>query len=152
MHREPGSAGHRPRSGDRDGVGPAVEALQHSASRARPGERFAPYWVIAGVLFLYLLPGLIGHDPWKPDEGYVFDIVDHIIRTGHWVIPRLAGQPFMEKPPLYYLVATGFTRMLSPWLPLDDGARCASGLFAALTLLIAAKTINCSPARGRTRN
>jgi len=129
-----------------------VEALQHSASRARPGERFAPYWVIAGVLFLYLLPGLIGHDPWKPDEGYVFDIVDHIIRTGHWVIPRLAGQPFMEKPPLYYLVATGFTRMLSPWLPLDDGARCASGLFAALTLLIAAKTINCSPARGRTRN
>lgn len=100
----------------------------------RPGNR-APGWLLIAILALYLLPGLIGHDPWKPDEGYVFDIVYHIIRTGEWVIPRLAGQPFMEKPPLYYLVAAGFARLLSPWLPLHDGARCASGLFIGLSLL-----------------
>lgn len=94
-------------------------------------------WLLVAVLVLYVLPGLIGHDPWKPDEGYVFDIIYQIVRTGHWVIPRLAGQPFMEKPPFYYLVAAGTAKLFSPWLPLHDGARLASGLFmtGSITLL-----------------
>lgn len=106
----------------------------------QPLENRASWWLLAAVLALYILPGLIGHDPWKPDEGYVFDIVYHIIRTDEWVVPRLAGQPFMEKPPMYYLVAAGFARLLSPWLPLHDGARCASGLFIGLSLLWTALT------------
>lgn len=107
------------------------------ANICKPGQqpRHVALWLLVAVLTLYLLPGLVGHDPWKPDEGYVFDITYHIIRTGHWIIPRLAGQPFMEKPPLYYLVAAGFAKAFSPWLPLHDGARLASGLFMALSVL-----------------
>ena len=29
----------------------------------------------------WILPGLIGHDPWKPDEAYSFGLVYHIIQS-----------------------------------------------------------------------
>ncbi len=85
----------------------------------------------------WIIPGLVGHDPWKPDEAYTFGLVYHIVRSGHWIVPRLAGEPFMEKPPLYYLVAAGFWRALSPPLAPQDAARLTSGFFMALVLLFA---------------
>lgn len=95
--------------------------------------------VVIGLLIMlcvaFLVPGLIGHDPWKQDETYVFDIIHHILKSGDWVVPTLAGEPFMEKPPLYYLTAAGFAHVFSPMLPEHDAARLASGMFMALTLL-----------------
>lgn len=85
------------------------------------------------LLVVYLLPGLIGHDPWKQDETYIFGMVDHLLRSGDWVVPTMAGEPFMEKPPLYYWVAAAFARICSPWLPLHDGARLATGFFMMIT-------------------
>ncbi|MFO1370952.1 MAG: glycosyltransferase family 39 protein [Candidatus Competibacteraceae bacterium] len=90
------------------------------------------------LIFAYLLPGLVGHDPWKADEAYVFGSVYQIVQSGDWVIPRVAGEPFMEKPPLYYLAAATTAKLTSAWLPLHDGARLASGLFTTITLLLAA--------------
>lgn len=83
----------------------------------------------------WLLPGLIGHEPWKPDEAYSFGVVHHIFQSGEWVVPTLAGEPFMEKPPLYYLTAAGFAHLFSAWLPMHDAARLASAFYMALTLL-----------------
>ncbi|MEW9898664.1 glycosyltransferase family 39 protein [Chitinivorax sp. PXF-14] len=85
-------------------------------------------------LVLYLLPGVVGHDPWKQDETYSFSMVLHILSSGDWVVPTVAGEPFMEKPPFYYLVAAGSAWLLKGWLPLHDGARLASLLFMALAL------------------
>jgi 4-amino-4-deoxy-L-arabinose transferase-like glycosyltransferase len=85
------------------------------------------------IVVVYLLPGLVGHDPWKQDETYIFGIIHHLLDTGDWVVPTLAGEPFMEKPPLYYWVAAGFSWLFSPWLPLHDGARLATGFFMAVT-------------------
>lgn len=95
----------------------------------------ATLWLTIGLCAAFLLPGLIGHDPWKQDETYIFGIVYRLLQTGDWVVPNLAGQPFMEKPPLYYLTAAFFARAFSPWLPLFDGARLATGFFMGLTLL-----------------
>lgn len=91
--------------------------------------------LIIALALAYLLPGLIGHDPWKQDEAYIFGCVYHILQTGDWVVPTMAGEPFMEKPPLYYLVAAALAKLASPLLPFHDGARLASGLFVAITLL-----------------
>jgi 4-amino-4-deoxy-L-arabinose transferase-like glycosyltransferase len=85
-------------------------------------------------LLAYLLLGLIGHDPWKADEPYGFGLIYGILRSGDWVVPTLVGEPFMEKPPLYYLSAAWVARMLSPPLALHDAARLTSGLYMALTL------------------
>lgn len=82
----------------------------------------------------YLLFGLIGRDPWKPDEAYAVGIVyDFLSTPDGWVVPTLAGEPFMEKPPLLYWVAAAFARVFSAWMPLHDAARLAAGFFMAIT-------------------
>ena len=90
---------------------------------------------LAVLCAAYLLPGIIGHEPWKPDEGYVFGGVYHVIQTGDWVVPHVGGEPFMEKPPLFHLVAAFLAQLASPVLALHDGARLASALFVAIALL-----------------
>ncbi|OIR16692.1 undecaprenyl phosphate-alpha-4-amino-4-deoxy-L-arabinose arabinosyl transferase [mine drainage metagenome] len=93
----------------------------------------------AGFLFLlcaaWLLTGLFGHDPWKPDEAYSFGLIYHIIQNHDWIVPTLAGEPYLDKPPLYYWTAALFAKTLAPLLPLHDGARLATGFYTALTLL-----------------
>lgn len=100
--------------------------------------------VKASFLFLlcaaWLLTGLVGHDPWKPDEAYSFGLIYHIIQTKDWIVTALAGEPYLDKPPLYYWTAALFAKAFSPLLPLHDGARLATGFYTAVTLLFAGLT------------
>jgi 4-amino-4-deoxy-L-arabinose transferase-like glycosyltransferase len=105
------------------------DASQAASNRT---ELAAPY--LGFFLLAYLLLGLVGHDPWKADEPYSFGLIYGILRSGDWVVPVLVGEPFMEKPPLYYLSAAWAARMFSPPLAVHDAARLASGLYMALTL------------------
>src|SRR5690348_5217523 len=88
--------------------------------------------IIAWVVF-----GLIGHDPWKPDEAYTWGLVNHILKSGDFVVPTLAGEPFMEKPPLYFISAA-FSTQLFPWLAPFDAARLVTGFYVALALFFLA--------------
>ena len=101
---------------------------------------FLSGWLIGLLALAWLLPGLVGHDPWKPDEAYSMGLILHILESGDWVVPTLGGEPFMEKPPLYYLTAAGLARALSAFLPLHDGARLTSGLYMGIVLLCMAMT------------
>jgi len=87
-------------------------------------------WVLAAA---WILPGLIGHDPWKPDEAYTFGLVYDLLQRGDWVVPMLAQEPFIEKPPLFYLSAAAIASIFSALLPLHDAARLTTGLYMALT-------------------
>ncbi len=92
--------------------------------------------VMLGLLCLtWLATGLIGHDPWKPDDAYSFGIVYSLLQSGNWLVPTLAGEPYMANPPLYYWTAAAFAKLFSALLPLHDGARLASGFYSALMLL-----------------
>ena len=88
----------------------------------------------------WLLPGLFGHDPWKPDEAYTFGLVFHIRETGDWLVPTLAGEPFVEKPPLFFWTAALFSHAFGWVMPLHDAARLASAFWVALTLLLVGLT------------
>ena len=87
-------------------------------------------WLLAAA---WILPGLLGHDPWKPDEAYTFGIVYSLLQGGDWVVPMLAHEPFVEKPPLFYLAAAAFAWLLSPPFALHDAARLTTGLCMAFT-------------------
>jgi 4-amino-4-deoxy-L-arabinose transferase-like glycosyltransferase len=89
-------------------------------------------WVCA-ITAAWILPGLIGHDPWKPDEAYTFGIIYRVLRGGDWLVPMLAQEPFMEKPPLFYWSAAAIAWLLSPPFALHDAARLTTGLYMALT-------------------
>ena len=87
------------------------------------------------LCFVWVVLGLVGHEPWKPDEGYTFGLVQSIYQTSDWVVPMLAGDPFMEKPPLFFVVAAGFVHLFGGWLPDHDAARLATGFFLAMSLI-----------------
>ena len=92
--------------------------------------------VMLGLLCLvWVGTGLIGHDPWKPDEAYSFGLIYSMLQNGDWLAPTLAGEPFMDKPPLFYWTAAIFAKIFINYLPLHDGARLASGFYSALSLL-----------------
>lgn len=92
-------------------------------------------WMVWAICLVWLLAGLTGHDPWKPDEAYRFGPIYSMLAHGEWLVPTLAGEPFLDIAPGYYYVAAGLARALAVWLPLHDGARLASGLFMTLTLV-----------------
>lgn len=89
-------------------------------------------WLLCAI---WVCTGLVGHDPWKPEDAYSFGIVYDVLKYGDWLVPSLAGTAQLDKPPLYYLTAAAFAKLFSPWLALHDGARIASGFYTALTLL-----------------
>ncbi|MDD2721258.1 MAG: glycosyltransferase family 39 protein [Gallionella sp.] len=91
--------------------------------------------MLALLCLIWLGTGLVGHDPWKPDEAYSFGVIYSMLQSGDWLVPTLAGEPYMANPPLFYWTAAGMASLFSPLLSLHDGARLASGLYSALTLL-----------------
>ncbi|MDW7612579.1 MAG: glycosyltransferase family 39 protein [Candidatus Nitrotoga sp.] len=95
----------------------------------------AKAWLLALLCLTWLGVGLVGHDPWQPDDAYGFGLAYHILQSGDWLIPTLAGEPHMDIPPLFYITAAAFAKLFSPLLELHNGARLASGFYTALTLI-----------------
>jgi len=88
----------------------------------------------AGLLLLcaiWIVPGLIGHAPWKGGDG------DHFVTLWLWL---QRGVPLGDTPPLYFWTAAATAWLTSPVLALADGARLASGVFVALALWFTART------------
>ncbi len=95
------------------------------------------------VCFAWLIPGLIGHDPWKPDEAMAMGIV-HSMLSGldAWLVPQIAGAANLDYPPLYYWVSALTATLTALVLPAHDGARLASGLFMFVTIFYLYKSAN----------
>ena len=77
--------------------------------------------------------GVFDHSLWTPDEPRVAGIGHEMFLNGDYVVPTLAGEPFLEKPPLYWWVMSGLYRLFG----VSDGvARSTSALAGVLTLLL----------------
>jgi 4-amino-4-deoxy-L-arabinose transferase-like glycosyltransferase len=129
MTPKPTTATPDPSSGPPAATGD--EAPLHPGLMARAG-------IFLGVVLLalaYVLPGLIGHDPWTPDEADAFGMIHGLVTSGDPVVSTLAGEPALDHPPGYALAAAGTTVLLRDWLPMHDAARVATGLFLAVTLV-----------------
>ncbi len=101
------------------------------------------YWVV-GVALAWMLPGLIGHDPWKPDEAVAFGVIFSMLHDGNWLIPYLAGEVAPEHAPLLFWVCALFAKVLGGILPLHDAARVGITVFVGATvgsLVLAARRL-----------
>ena len=86
------------------------------------------------VCAAWLVPGLIGHDPWKTDDAVTFGVVSEMLKGGTWLIPAVSGEAYLERAPLFFWVAAIFAKVFGGLLPLQDAARLAAGFFMAITL------------------
>jgi 4-amino-4-deoxy-L-arabinose transferase-like glycosyltransferase len=115
-----------------------------SSPSARPAEadeaRADPYraWKQAGLVLLalaWIALGLTGHDPWKFDDATAFGVAWEMAQRHDYVVPHLAGEPYLRNPPLVPAVASVTQTIFGPILAPFDAARCAAGVALALTLL-----------------
>jgi 4-amino-4-deoxy-L-arabinose transferase-like glycosyltransferase len=102
--------------------------------QAKMGERAKTHLLIS-LCAIWIIVGLIGHQPWKPLESNTVSIIKTILVDRQWLMPSAVSQPLVN-PPLYYWSAAVIGYGLSGVLPLHDGARLASGLWMVITLLM----------------
>src|SRR5574340_224443 len=94
--------------------------------------------LLIAICALFLLPGLIGHEPWKGNDAVSVGVVHDMLESGDWRVPRLTGQAFFDNPPLYYWLAALSARALAPVLDLHNAVRIPSALFVGLMLVFLA--------------
>jgi 4-amino-4-deoxy-L-arabinose transferase-like glycosyltransferase len=98
---------------------------------------FPPRGLALGLFVaLYLLPGLIGHDPWKTDDAVHIAVVQAMLQDGAWLAPHLPGDAWATFAPLPVWIGVLFAKLLGGLLPLHDAVRLASGFGGALLLLL----------------
>jgi len=89
---------------------------------------------LALLIVLYLLPGSIGHDPWRGDDVRHFAAVFSLLNGESLLLPGIAGEPLTQFAPLYHWVAALFALALGWLLPAHDAARLASPFFAGIAI------------------
>ncbi len=60
------------------------------------------FWLFLLALVPLYMTWTFDHSLWNPDETRDAGIASEMYRTGEFAIPKLNGEPFLEKPPLYY--------------------------------------------------
>jgi len=98
-------------------------------------------WKQFGLVLLcaaWVLLGLVGHDPWKSEDAVTFAIANEMAQRGDVVVPRLSGEPRLDRGPLVPALAAMTQKLFSPPLAPHNGARLAIGLVLALMLTFSA--------------
>lgn len=103
--------------------------------RALPSLALPPSRAVLVLIALaFVAPGLVGHDPWRAFDVIAIEVVHQMHLTGDWLVPRLAGDPWLEDPPLYHWVALLFAKALGGALGFHNAVRLASGFMVLLSV------------------
>ena len=100
-------------------------------------QTFLPTLAALALITLVAFSGIFGRDLWTPDEPRVTAICMEMAQSGDLVVPRLGGQPFIQKPPLGFIVGAGLVRVSEGFLSPTDAVRLSSVFwgFGVLILL-----------------
>ena len=80
------------------------------------------------------LPGLGRRDLWNPDEARYAEVAREMLLLGHWAVPRLNGEVYTQKPPLFFWAIAGFGKLTGGVG--ETGTRLPSALAALGALLL----------------
>src|SRR5512134_2994576 len=58
-------------------------------------------WLL-GIALAMMGAGLGLRDPWPADEPRFALIAQDMLRSGDWLVPRVGGDLYADKPPLYF--------------------------------------------------
>jgi 4-amino-4-deoxy-L-arabinose transferase-like glycosyltransferase len=110
-----------------------------SVSYSRVGSRKAAGFVLIAGIVLFL-PGLGSLPPIDRDESRFAEASRYMLESGEWIIPRVEGQPRLNKPPLIYWLQAASVWICQPeWSPEHGGIwayRLPSALAACGVILL----------------
>lgn len=132
-----------------------VQSLFRIGSNSERDVRLDLFWIL-GLGLLLIASGIGLRDPWPADEPRFALIVRDMVASGEWLLPRVGGDVYGDKPPLFFwlmglsLLATGSMRIAFLLPSLLSGLACLaliydlgrrlwnreSGLASALALLL----------------
>jgi 4-amino-4-deoxy-L-arabinose transferase-like glycosyltransferase len=96
-----------------------------------------PRWLLLALCVLYVVPGLIGRDPWRAEDAAGFGIAFTMAHGDRgwwdWLIPNVAGQVIVEEGPLPFWLGALAMRLL-PGIDPDNAFQGVAMLWLALTL------------------
>lgn len=101
--------------------------------------RALPRWIILSLALLYILPGLIGRDPWKNEDATNFGIV-WTMANGHlqdWFNLNIAGLDMPTSSPLSFWLAALCIKLFGGIF----GDAFAARIFTAICFLIGSLSI-----------
>jgi 4-amino-4-deoxy-L-arabinose transferase-like glycosyltransferase len=110
----------------------AVFSAKAPARRVRAARLIELVWVALAAAAVSFA-GIGSHALWTPDEPRDAALGKTMLASRDWTIPRLNGEPFLEKPPLTWWIQAATYRTLGVS---DAAARVPSALCATLTLLV----------------
>jgi 4-amino-4-deoxy-L-arabinose transferase-like glycosyltransferase len=107
--------------------------FRHGSDSARD-VRLDYFWLL-GLSLLLIVTGLGLRDPWPADEPRFTLIVRDMVATGEWLLPRVGGDVYADKPPLFFwlmglsLLATGSLRIAFLLPSMLAGLACLALLY-----------------------
>jgi 4-amino-4-deoxy-L-arabinose transferase-like glycosyltransferase len=78
-----------------------LERLLRPGSAA-PSDTRLDVAILVATALLLVVPGLGLRDPWAPDEPRFVLIALDMLRSGDWLVPRVGGDLYADKPPLFF--------------------------------------------------
>lgn len=93
-----------------------------------------PVWLLL-IALATMVFGVADHDLWTPDEPREAEIGREMSAGSSLLVPHLAGEPFVEKPPFYYWVLALTIRLFGNALGTTAAARAVSSAFSFMTLV-----------------
>jgi 4-amino-4-deoxy-L-arabinose transferase-like glycosyltransferase len=107
-----------------------AERLLRPGSATAHDVRLDYAWLL-GLGLLLIATGIGLRDPWPADEPRFALVARDMVATGEWLLPRVGGQPYPDKPPLFFwlmalgLQASGALRLAFLLPSLLSGVGCA---------------------------
>jgi 4-amino-4-deoxy-L-arabinose transferase-like glycosyltransferase len=96
-----------------------------------------PRWLLLLMCVLYVVPGLVGRDPWRSEDAVGFGVawtMSLATRGGaDWLLPNVLGVPVIEEGPLPFWLGAIAIRAL-PFLAPDTVVRGVAMAWLALLL------------------
>ncbi len=89
--------------------------------------------ILLGIVISALLYPCLTFFLFEPDEGRYAQIPREMLTTGDWIVPQLQGQPYLDKPPLFYWLVMACYQLFGYH---DWAARLVPALAVQGTILI----------------